>query len=237
MRKQDIFDHIAVDSGSGCWNWTRARNRAGYGVCHIPNWALAHRVAYALAKGPIPSGKHVCHTCDNPACINPDHLWVGTHADNMADKEAKGRGTKPPIRRGKYHWRNRYPERVKRGEESPTSRLTAADVIGIRLAYVKGVPIEDIANAFGISPASVPDYITTNDDMTTFKAWGHVTDGPSVSDVVGARRTTPGAKITRDTADEIRRRLDGGETGRALAAEYGITAATVSDIKLRKTWR
>jgi hypothetical protein len=78
-----------------CWLWTGITDACGYGMLRrggsTPGWHKAHRLAYTLSVGPIPEGLHVLHRCDCPACCNPQHLWVGTHADNMRDRDAKGR--------------------------------------------------------------------------------------------------------------------------------------------------
>lgn len=78
-----------------CWEWTGARFQSGYGSIlrggRGSGCARAHRVSYEMNVGPVPSGMHVLHRCDNPRCVNPGHLWLGTHADNMADRRAKGR--------------------------------------------------------------------------------------------------------------------------------------------------
>jgi hypothetical protein len=77
-----------------CWLWTGARFLSGYGmIWKEGKQALAHRVAYELAKGPIGPGLYVCHTCDVPSCVNPKHLWLGTREDNWADMRRKGRNS------------------------------------------------------------------------------------------------------------------------------------------------
>lgn len=82
-----------VQKTDGCWEWNGRRNDRGYGLFAVTHAAArrAHRVIWELVNGPIPSGMVVCHRCDNPPCVRPDHLFLGTQADNMRDMQAKGR--------------------------------------------------------------------------------------------------------------------------------------------------
>lgn len=86
------FEEKFIIEASGCWVWTAATMGIGYGYFRVENKLHgAHRVAYELYKGPITGDNHVLHTCDNPACVNPDHLFLGSNQDNIKDKQEKGR--------------------------------------------------------------------------------------------------------------------------------------------------
>lgn len=130
-----LLAKIDIDAETGCWNFTGSRHY-GYGSI----WAngrlhRAHRLSYELHCEPIPDGLLVCHRCDNRACVNPDHLFLGTHSDNLADAMAKGRHV------------------AISGSKHIQAKLTEADVIAIRSA--KGITHRNLAAQFGISSSQI----------------------------------------------------------------------------------
>lgn len=90
-----FWKKVAAPDSAGCWNWTAFLDTDGYGHIRLGGRGTpqrpAHRVAWQLFNGPVPEGLLICHKCDNPRCVNPSHLFLGTHADNLQDMTDKGR--------------------------------------------------------------------------------------------------------------------------------------------------
>ena len=127
-----------VERTIGCWIWTGAHVPDGYGSFMDGGHSRkAHRVAWELAFGEIPVGMHVLHTCDNRTCVNPRHLYLGTNADNVRDRVARGRT-------GDH-----------RGHRNPNAKLTPFDVWSIRRRRANGERRADIARAFGVDGSTI----------------------------------------------------------------------------------
>lgn len=168
--EERLLSHTEECKFTGCWNCNYATDSDGYTSMRILGKSeKSHRAAYQLWKGRIPLGMLVCHTCDNPRCINPEHLWLGTPRDNMEDKVRKGRQSKVGNRgnvRGDKNGSRTHPG-SHLGERNGRSRLTEEGVRYIRMWALEGFSRKKIAEVFDISYAQVGFVIRAT-------AWGHV---------------------------------------------------------------
>lgn len=154
-----------VDKSGDCWLWQGRLARGGYGSLTIAKrTVMAHRLAWELAnEQAIPEGMLICHRCDNPRCVRPEHLFLGTPSDNMKDMVAKGR-----ARMGDRHPSHQYPERVVRGERHGRTQLTDATVLAIRARYASGNASHSIlALEFGVPKPTVARILQR-------KNWTHI---------------------------------------------------------------
>lgn len=120
-----------------CWVWIAHRNASGYGTFKIGRESLAHRASWLIHRGAIPAGMVVCHHCDNPPCVNPAHLFLGSRADNSHDRDRKGRTS----RQDRDHNTNR--------------KLSVAAASEIRSLISAGVQQKEIAHRYGVSRQTI----------------------------------------------------------------------------------
>ncbi len=155
-----------VNKTDTCWLWMGSAVEDGYGVLgYRGKQVRTHRLSWELANGPIPAGLSVLHRCDTPACVNPDHLFVGTTQDNITDKVAKGRQAKgdshgsrlhPESRpRGDTHYMRRSSEAPMRGERNGSAKLTAAEVRAIREESARGESRASLGRQYAVSPLTI----------------------------------------------------------------------------------
>ncbi len=191
-----------------CWIWNATRNEDGYGRVWHPQQRLesAHRASWEMEHGSIPMDMRVLHACDNPPCVNPAHLFLGTQLTNVRDCIKKGRQKLP---------------------KSPTVRLTADQVHAVRSAPIE-VDATALATSLGISRRDV-------NDIRRRRKWRlpgerEVRTGPCR----GEKHAR--AKLSEDIVRAIRAFLSTGETTVALAKRYGVTPPLISHIRTGRIW-
>lgn len=150
-QKREIFWTL-VKKSDGCWTWIGSLDRNGYGrFKNRPHSDLAHRFAYVDTFGEIPKGMCVLHRCDNPPCVNPFHMFIGTRADNIADCISKGRNS-----------RKAFP-----GSTNPNAILNEPYVMRIKKMLSEGIRQQQIADTFGVKKGTI-------NNIAQGTTWKHV---------------------------------------------------------------
>lgn len=199
---------------TGCFEWQRSRDCDGYAIGRKPGSRMTKRITrvmYEAVRGPISPRAFVCHHCDNPPCINPAHLFLGTARDNSHDAMRK--------------------QRLTHGEAVNTSVLSPDQVLEICSLYESGLSATKIADRFSVAPNSVVLILKG-------RTWKSV-DRPAVSirNPQSPGEGNPASKLTADDVREIRRLEQIGRKHKQIASLFGVTAGCISSVARRRTWR
>ena len=169
-KPEDVWKKIDIKSDDDwwrCWEWMGGLFNSGYGAFSILHKSYrVHRIVYEQTIGPIPDGLLVCHSCDNPSCCNPNHLWLGTSKDNVVDREQKGRGKRLCGIQHPFFNKHCSEETKKKisialkhlneGEKSGQSKLTEEDVLEIREMFSTGKYYQwELGEIFGVCQAEI----------------------------------------------------------------------------------
>lgn len=148
-----------------CWSWTASTRDKGYGQFGFPGLVgprAASRVSYMLFKGAVADNILVCHKCDNPNCVRPKHLFLGSYSDNQQDMRSKGRAPDQTRSdwadwaRGKNHWSAKHPERVQKGSQCGRAKLNERDVLAIRAEFSEGLVTKaELARRYRVSEYTI----------------------------------------------------------------------------------
>ena len=208
-----FWERVEIKTFKECWPWQRSLSGNGYGAFQYRG---SHQWAWMIHnKQEIPKGMHVCHSCDNPICCNPHHLFLGTNADNMRDKMEKGRQSRI------------------NGEAIGTSKLTEDIVIRLMNEWVAGSSAKALAERYEVDASTVGDIVNGEN-------WKHVVGMPGAPTYIQmqkrGRTIQRDWKLTEQQAGEIMTLLARGVPGSQIAKQFGVHPATISDIRVGRCW-
>jgi len=222
-----FYSKIDLPDNNGCLNWNGAKDRKGYGLCSLKGYKnrRASRLAYEFEIGRIPNGLMVCHKCDNPACVNPEHLFLGTAKDNTNDMVKKGRGN---FKKG---------IRFEHAPFRPNSKLNEIQVRDIRKRIKDGETMVSLSKVYGVSDRTI-------NNINSGKLWPDIdTEEDRIErlSVVKLTRSKCASKnhtkLSVREIKAIKKRLKGSDSQRNIAKDYNVSQNTVFDIKHGRRWK
>lgn len=205
----DLLERSFTNHETGCIVWKNGKDKDGYGRVRFNGKPTAvHRLSWVFAKGDIPDGMLIMHSCDNPPCFNIEHLSLGTDSDNHEDSKSKGRAA------------------IKPGYTHRNAKLTDAQVLEIR--NIKGTQ-QSIADLFGISRANVSI-------IKRGIAWSHlpVVSSGNIEHYKARGEKCGASKLTADDVLKIRASRD---VARVLAERFCVSISCINAVLYRKTWK
>ena len=207
MNRDKFLSKYFPEPKTGCWLWVGKTNADGYGELHSEDNEFglrsAHRYSYTIHHGHIPAKLQVLHKCDQPCCINPDHLFLGTQQENIADMDRKGR------------------RKVGVGVRHSKARVNNEQAIAIKQEYSKGLlKQKDIAEKYGIDRSAVSAIVNN-------RTWKHVKGIESISKPQSIRG---GQKLQPDQIHAIKEACKAGFRQHKIAAYFRVSQAYISQI-------
>ena len=218
--KNRFYSAVMIPNENGCMEWTKCLTSNGYGIMSInrKNYS-AHRFSYELHYGKIPKGLKVLHKCDNPKCVAPDHLFLGSQKDNMVDMSSKNRAF------------------MKKGNKHPFHKISEESIKEIKKMLFDGSTQKEIAKKFNVTQSTI-SHISIGRD---FKDYSFTDiEIKELNEIIALKKKKliydTKRKLTDIQVNEIRKMLSKNMTCLSISKLFNVSRSTINNIKLSKTY-